>query len=255
MGAHVSEDLKWGNNVLVKLSFLYGWLFHDLAECDSIQGENLPTLFRFDSGSSGSIVHQWKLSKCFTSSVSLQVFILAINSLEAVEFSFRNNIETISLIALGDNKITFLEFDLLHSINNGSLLILIEIGKKNRISNQADDEKFLLFGFRDASEFGFAFFVKGTEDFFRDADSTSFLCFLLAFWDDPGLFFHALVIAEIGGWVDWLVGSFCFDSIRVYLGSLRATWQHMRQDQRVSFWQFNKSWVAQRCWHSSLNSP
>ena len=149
--------------------------------------------------------------------------------------------------------VPFFESDFLHGINNCRFLIFIKIRKQDGISNETDDKNLWLLSFGDAPELDLILFVKVAEHFLRDSHTTSFFCFLF-FLDDPWLLLDTFTVTEFRSWVEWLACSLSCDRVKIYWDNLVATWQHRPQDQSASSWQFHRSWVARRCWHSSLSS-
>ena len=76
---------------------------NNVIESSSIQTENFAITFRFDRGSSGSVVHKSQFTEEFSRFVSLEVSLSAINDFKAVELSFLDDEKSVTLLSFNDH--------------------------------------------------------------------------------------------------------------------------------------------------------
>ena len=134
------KSVDFFNHTFEKISFFQRSLFNNLTECNSIQAINFSWCFANNRCSSWCVIHQWKLSKSLSLTISFQVFFWSINQFEAVILSTFYDEKLITTISLTNNCITLLKQFFWHGFNQSLLIFRINILEKNWVSDEWFDE-------------------------------------------------------------------------------------------------------------------
>lgn len=204
---NIGENINWFNDFHVHLSLFGGSSLNDLTECHSIQRIYWPRDLNFDSGSSGSIIHQWKFSKCITMFISFKILAFSINNLIAIVLSWFYDKKRISIFTFFNNGLIFDCDFFFHGTNQGVFIFVINVLEKNWVSDQTYDQEFSLLRLRKVLYLEAFFFVKTAEYFFGNTHSATSLSLCFFFFKFRVIERQFLTIIF---WLWFMLGSFYF---------------------------------------------
>jgi hypothetical protein len=139
-----------------------------MAESLSIELVQNTSLTANNRGRPWSIVQKSKFSKGISISVTLQKLVLPSNKLAASILSRLDDVKVFSLLALGDYPFPLFDPSLLHGIDNHLLILIIQVLKENRVSDQTKDQYFGLFFLFNHFCNELLFFIETSENFLRN---------------------------------------------------------------------------------------
>lgn len=97
-----------------------------MVEGGAVESEELARSLALDGSGSRCVVHEGELTEEFSGFVGLEVGLLAVDDLEAVEVSLVDDVESVSLLPLSDDGLAGLSGHFFHGIDDDAQIFLIE---------------------------------------------------------------------------------------------------------------------------------
>ena len=132
---NIGENINRINDFPVHLSLFSSSCLYNLTESHSIQGVDWPGDFNFDGGSSGCVIHQGEFSKSISMFISLKILAFSINNFIAIILSWFNDKECIPICTFFNDGLTFNGDFFFHGTNQGVFISIINVLKKNWVSD------------------------------------------------------------------------------------------------------------------------
>ena len=116
-----------------------------MVECATVKPIKFSLSPRDDGGSSWGVVHECKFSEELSRGVALHIDVFTLDHLIAVVLASLDDEKSISLLALLDDGLIFLDRDFFHSVDNNADIFFIQALEEDNLLHERSD---LLLGFR-----------------------------------------------------------------------------------------------------------
>ena len=123
---NLSQYLNFREDLSIVFSFLCCWFLNNMIEGCPIQSVKFACCFAFDWSLTRSIIHQCELTKELSCLVCLEICLFLLNHFPTVILPLIDDVENVSLLALGDDGLSWFSQHLFHGINNNVQIVLIQ---------------------------------------------------------------------------------------------------------------------------------